>query len=953
MVGLSTASGVLALLEEPDVNIKHHALLHLDTLVHSHWAEIATAIPKIEELYEDESFPWRNLAAFVASKVFYHLEELDDALKYALKSGDLFNINLKNEFIETLIAKCIDEYVRVREMASERKDEDNEENQQLSDVVERMFERCFSDGEFKQALGIALDSHRLDKVELAILSAPNTAEMLQHCLELSQRVIQSRNFRQQVLTVLVKIYHDQENPDYSAICQCLLFLDDAFGIAGVLAKLIKGTTDESLIAFQVAFELSENENQPFLLRVSSALAPAQPPLSNTSGDKVEAPVDNSPEGIKLRLLKEILSGETAINLHLQFLHANNHSDVMIMKNLKEKVESRNSITHNAAIVSHALMNAGTTRDKFIRDNLDWLTRANNWAKFSATACFGVIHKGHHKKSKQLFQPYLPQGGNHQSPYLEGGALYGLGLIHSNRGGDQADFLLDAIRNSGNNEIVQHGACLGLGLNAMATFRQDVYSVLKENILFSDNAVAGEAAGLAIGLVFLGSGDPTVIEEMVTYAHETQHEKIIRGLAIGIGLVMLGREDQADVLIETLLADKDPILRYGGCYTLALAYVGTSNNGAIKKLLHIAVSDVSYDVRRQAVIGLGFVLADSPERVPQVVALLAESFNPHQRYGAALAVGFSCAGTGSKAAIKLLQVLAKDRIDFVRQGALIALSMVLIQRNSKQEPYVEEFRTLLNTTIEQKAPDTMTKFGAVLAAGILDAGGRNVSISLLSPSKNKRIASIVGAAVFCHYWYWYPLLHFLSLTFTPTAIIGLNKDLSMPSGFSFRSNASPSLFAYPPYITIKKEEKAKATSTAELSITSKAKARKAKRKKDREGVEGKVETGEGAMDVDKPVEAVQDGGKDSPAEEPAKEVVHEAAFEDLKNPARVTPSQRFFISTVSGQRYVPVTNKLSSFVLLRDTTPELPEELHQFEQPKVLGVGEEDEPSPPEPFQFTR
>ena len=38
------------------------------------------------------------------------------------------------------------------------------------------------------------------------------------------------------------------------------------------------------------------------------------------------------------------------------------------------------------------MHAGTTIDTFLRDNLDWLSRATNWAKFSATAGLGVIHR---------------------------------------------------------------------------------------------------------------------------------------------------------------------------------------------------------------------------------------------------------------------------------------------------------------------------------------------------------------------------------------------------------------------------------------------------------------------------------------------------------------------------------------------------------------------------------
>lgn len=38
---------------------------------------------------------------------------------------------------------------------------------------------------------------------------------------------------------------------------------------------------------------------------------------------------------------------------------------------------------------------------------------------------------------------------------------------------------------------------------------------------------------------------------------------------------------------------------------------------------------------------------NPEQCPSVVSLLAESYNPHVRYGAAMALGIACAGTGLK------------------------------------------------------------------------------------------------------------------------------------------------------------------------------------------------------------------------------------------------------------------------------------------------------------------
>lgn len=74
-------------------------------------------------------------------------------------------------------------------------------------------------------------------------------------------------------------------------------------------------------------------------------------------------------------------------------------------------------------------------DTFLRDNLDWMGRASNWAKFTATASIGVVHRGHMKESMSLLLPYLPQGGVSALPYSEGGALYALGLIHSNKGSD--------------------------------------------------------------------------------------------------------------------------------------------------------------------------------------------------------------------------------------------------------------------------------------------------------------------------------------------------------------------------------------------------------------------------------------------------------------------------------------------------------------------------------------
>jgi len=61
-------------------------------------------------------------------------------------------------------------------------------------------------------------------------------------------------------------------------------------------------------------------------------------------------------------------------------------------------------------------------------------------------------------------------------------------------------------------------------------------------------------------------------------------------------------------------DQDPIICYGWMYALALTYRGTFNNKGIHCLLHCVVSVVSDDLRRIAVLALGFILYSEPEQV---------------------------------------------------------------------------------------------------------------------------------------------------------------------------------------------------------------------------------------------------------------------------------------------------------------------------------------------------
>lgn len=606
-------------------------------------------------------------------------------------------------------------------------------------------------------------------------------------------------------------------------------------------------------------------------------------------------------------ITEILQGSKTIELNLEFLFRSNKTDRQTLTKLKTSLEARNSIFHSAVTFANAFMNAGTTSDWFIRENLDWLGKAVNWSKFSVTASLGVIHRGSIGQGQKLLEPYLRESLTGQSSaYQKGGALFAMGLIYTNHGKHVSDYLFNQLKAAASDETVQHGAALGLGVAGMASHSEEIVDELKQ-ALFSDSAISGQAVGLSIGLVMLGSGNVKSLSDMITYAHETEHDKTVRGLALGMALIMYARQEAADELINGLLDDPDPTIRYGGIWTIALAYCGTNSNKAVRKLLHVAVSDVNDDVRRTAVMSLGFVLFRKPSSVPRMVELLSESYNPHVRYGATMALGIACAGTGLQEAVELLEPMMKDTTDFVRQGAYIALAMIMIQQSEAMNPKTATVRKHLVKVIGDRHEDAMAKFGASVALGIIDAGGRNCTIGLQTQTGNLNMTAIVGMAIFTQYWYWFPLTHFMSLTFTPTAIVGVDHDLEIPN-FQVHCAARPSMFDYPPTMEVKTEEAPEKVKAAVLSTTAQTKRRRQAKEK---------QQNPDTMEVDKTpttpkpdddkmeTDEVKDGDEKEDAQKSAKaKLEKEKIGYELDNMSRVLPSQLRYITFPSG-RYTPI------------------------------------------------
>jgi 26S proteasome regulatory subunit N2 len=327
-------------------------------------------------------------------------------------------------------------------------------------------------------------------------------------------------------------------------------------------------------------------------------------------------------------------------------------------------------------------------------------------------------------------------------------------------------------------------------------------------------------------------------------------------------------------------------------------------------------------------------------------------------------------------MELLVPLLDDKVDFVRQGALVASAMLLMQRAPETDAATEAFRAKMMAIIaDSKGSSTMTRLGAFLASGIIDAGGRNVRFSLLSRAGVPKPPAVAGIILWAQYWFWYPMLHTLSLCFSPSALIGVNKNLDIPKAFTVKiEGGDPLRFNYPDPTVEKKEEKKERIKTVQLSTTAHSKAKE----KVKEDVEMKPETETKPVAEVKPETGTSDSGMDivvnpsdtATTEENKKvdaDAAEKAKIEEmrtnmLKNPLRIQKIQEHFVSftatgdgsaSTSAPRYIPACNDSQhcvGIVVLSDNNPEEPEDVVKVAVPPTQDEeGGGVEPDPPEPF----
>ena len=460
-----SATGLLALLNEPTPLLQKTALKRLLPLIHTQWHEVAPLLPDLEALAEGRSEgsdeELKRLAAGVASRVFYYLEEETMALKLALDSDEhLFagvgntsvnvNVNVNGEafqeseriYMECLIGAAVDAYVSKKKLefdgitstttststtsASKKEELDQLSMSKLQSVVQIMFERCYQDRTYQHALGVALEAREASKVKEILdhcHASPSTSTskaeffaLLQWTLEASLTLVGSKSLRVEVVQVLaanlealwlesctaMKMGNGNGNTRDQVAKSCAFTLATALQVlrtAKPVAEIIQTLLEEDaimnmnknrdvesnddclLLALQLCFDLVESGDQNFVNSVAEFVKKGVDAGADADESADETKTNSAAHAQYKKALK-ILTGGFSSELAISFLHKNTDSDPLIMENLRANLEhrssGRNSMLHNCAVLTHSYLNAGTTNDGFLRDNLEWMKKASNW-----------------------------------------------------------------------------------------------------------------------------------------------------------------------------------------------------------------------------------------------------------------------------------------------------------------------------------------------------------------------------------------------------------------------------------------------------------------------------------------------------------------------------------------------------------------------------------------------
>lgn len=519
--------------------------------------------------------------------------------------------------------------------------------------------------------------------------------------------------------------------------------------------------------------------------------------------------------------------ETMANCHLNnhFLNLARELDIMEPKTPEDVYKSHlentrpqfgsgqvDSARQNlAASFVNGFVNAAFGQDKLLmEDGNKWLFKNKEHGMLSATASLGLVLLWDVDGGLTPIDKYLYSSEDH----IKSGALLACGIVNCgvrNECDPALALLSDYVLH--NTNIMRLGAIVGLGLAYVGSNREAVLSLLTP--VFTDaksNMEVIGMAGLACGMIAVGSGNPdvtsTIIQTLLERPEADLKDTYARFLPLGLGLCYLGRQEEVEAVVATLEVIPEPFKSMAITMVEVCAYAGTGNVLKVQQLLHIcsehyeAEKEESRDKNkdktkekeekdkdlssRQAVAVLGIALISMGEDIGAEMAYrtfghLLRYCEPVIRRAVPLALGLISVSNPKLNILDTLSKFSHDSDPEVAHNAIFAMGLVGAGTNNAR------LAAMLRQLAQFHAKDPNNLFMVRIAQGLTHLGKGTLSLSpyhsdrqLLSPvAVAGLMATLVGFLDVkniilgrSHY-----LLYTLAAAMQPRMLVTFDEDLN--------------------------------------------------------------------------------------------------------------------------------------------------------------------------------
>ena len=393
----------------------------------------------------------------------------------------------------------------------------------------------------------------------------------------------------------------------------------------------------------------------------------------------------------------------------------------------------------ASTFVNAFVNAAFGSDKLMTvkeedTNTKWIYKNKDEGQVCAVASLGMIHLWDCDTGGDALTPFSYSENN----FVKAGMLLGVGIVGSKVRDpyERALGLLTEHVGPENAEVLRISAIFGLGLAYAGTQSPDVTElllpVLEES---SANMSVVSFAALSLGLIHVGTANDEIGAKLIENPFFERSETDLSSsmgslLALGMGLLFLGKGEACDVAMETLtgiLEEKKSVSPSLLTTIESLAYAGTGNVLKVQKMLHICTDHPEKEQREQSVAALGVGLIAMGEEIGAKMALrsydhLLQYGEPSIRKAVPLALALLSLSNPEVSIMDTLSKLSHDHDQSVASSAILGLGFLGAGTNNSRAG------GLLRSLSEYYHKDQNLLFCVRIAQALLHAGKGTLTLS---------------------------------------------------------------------------------------------------------------------------------------------------------------------------------------------------------------------------------